>query len=113
MPTSSNVGSKNTSFIQQEEAIPNPYITSGLVAMWDGEWNAAVGVHDPNATIWKDLSGNRNHFYLVAGNYEWADNCLFGLERTTGRLGNLKVASIGDVGTIEVVVNPGFGHDKV
>ena len=33
----------------------NPYITDGLVAMWDGEWNAGGGVHDPNATTWKDV----------------------------------------------------------
>jgi hypothetical protein len=38
----------------------NPYITDGLIAMWDGEWNAGGGVHDPNATTWVDLSGNGN-----------------------------------------------------
>lgn len=36
----------------------NPYVMDGLVAMWDGEWNAGGGVHDPNATVWMDLSGN-------------------------------------------------------
>ena len=35
----------------------NPYVTDGLVAMWDGEWNAGGGVHDPDATVWKDLVG--------------------------------------------------------
>lgn len=35
----------------------NPYITDGLIAMFDGEWNAGGGVHDPNATTWKDLVG--------------------------------------------------------
>ena len=35
----------------------NPYVTDGLIAMWDGEWNAGGGVHDPNATAWKDLVG--------------------------------------------------------
>lgn len=35
----------------------NPYVTDGLVAMWDGEWNAGGGVHDANATVWKDLVG--------------------------------------------------------
>lgn len=35
----------------------NPYVTDGLVAMWDGEWNAGGGVHDANATVWRDLSG--------------------------------------------------------
>lgn len=33
----------------------NPYVADGLVAMWDGEWNAGGGVHDPTATVWKDL----------------------------------------------------------
>ena len=36
----------------------NPYVTDGLVAMWDGEWNAGGGVHDATSTIWKDLVGN-------------------------------------------------------
>lgn len=31
------------------------YVQSGLVAMWDGIENAGWGVHDPNATTWKDL----------------------------------------------------------
>ena len=34
------------------------YVQDGLVAMWDGIENAGWGVHDPNATTWKDLSGN-------------------------------------------------------
>ena len=34
----------------------NPYVTDGLVAMWDGEWNAGGGVHDPNAMVWKNLA---------------------------------------------------------
>ena len=33
----------------------NPYVTDGLIAMWDGEWNAGGGKHDPNATRWVDL----------------------------------------------------------
>ena len=36
----------------------NPYVTDGLVAMWDGEWNAGGGTHDDTATTWKDLIGN-------------------------------------------------------
>jgi hypothetical protein len=45
----------------------NPYITDGLVAMWDGEWNAGGGVHDANATVWKDLSGTGNDLKLMNG----------------------------------------------
>jgi len=44
----------------------NPYVTDGLVAMWDGEWNAGGGIHDPNATVWKDLVGSCD-FTLVGG----------------------------------------------
>lgn len=34
------------------------YSQDGLIAMWDGIENAGWGVHDPNATVWKDLTGN-------------------------------------------------------
>ena len=44
----------------------NPYVTDGLVAMWDGEWNAGGGIHDPNATVWKDCVGD-NDLVPVAG----------------------------------------------
>ena len=42
------------------------YVQDGLVAMWDGIENAGLGVHDPNATTWKDLSGN-GHDLLLSG----------------------------------------------
>lgn len=35
----------------------NPYVTDGLIAMWDGEWNAGGGVHN-NAGGMVDISGN-------------------------------------------------------
>lgn len=35
----------------------NPYVTDGLVAMWDGEWNAGCGVHDSSAEKWTNLVG--------------------------------------------------------
>lgn len=37
----------------------NPYVTDGLVAHFDGIWNADLGRHDLTATEWTDLvSGN-------------------------------------------------------
>ena len=33
----------------------NPYITDGLVAMWDGEWNVGGGVHSDTLTSWNDI----------------------------------------------------------
>ena len=32
------------------------YVQDGLIAMWDGIENAGWGVHDPNATVWKELN---------------------------------------------------------
>lgn len=49
------------------------YVQDGLVAMWDGEWNAGGGVHDPNATTWKDLSGN-GYDLTPNGNIVWQSN---------------------------------------
>lgn len=36
------------------------YVQDGLVAMWDGIENAGWGVHDPNATTWKNLAGEND-----------------------------------------------------
>lgn len=36
----------------------NPYVTDGLIAMWDGIWNTSFNNHDQNATTWIDLVGN-------------------------------------------------------
>jgi hypothetical protein len=52
----------------------NPYVTDGLVAMWDGEWNAGGGVHDPNATTWVDLAGNYDG--TVGANVEVLSDCM-------------------------------------
>lgn len=53
----------------------NPYVTDGLIAMWDGEWNAGGGVHDASAATWKDLIGNCD---LIKNPYAtWTDDSLF------------------------------------
>lgn len=46
----------------------NPYVTHGLVGMWDGEWNAGPGRHDAGATGLADLSGSVR--------FEGADDCI-------------------------------------
>ena len=33
------------------------YVQDGLIVQWDGIDNAGTGVHDPNATTWKNLAG--------------------------------------------------------
>lgn len=49
----------------------NPYVTDGLVAYWDGEWNAGGGVHDESTTDWYDLTGNGHK--LHAPSPIWGD----------------------------------------
>lgn len=48
----------------------NPYVTDGLIAMWDGEWNAGPGMHDGTITDWFDLTGNEHK--LHAPSPSWA-----------------------------------------
>ena len=43
------------------------YVQDGLVAMWDGIENAGWGVHDANATVWKDLVGGLGDLTLSGG----------------------------------------------
>lgn len=52
----------------------NPYVTDGLVAMWDGEWNVRGGEHDPNATTWKDLAGGEGDMAIPSNLKVGADS---------------------------------------
>ena len=54
----------------------NPYVADGLVAMWDGEWNAGGGVHDAAATVWKDVSGNGYDLPLSAASVSLGENTM-------------------------------------
>ena len=54
------------------------YIQDGLVAMWDGIENAGWGLHDPNATVWKDLVGGSEDSIVgtIGTHYKWDSNSL-------------------------------------
>lgn len=50
------------------------YVQSGLIAHWDAIDNVGTGVHDANATTWKDLTGLHADMVfpngtLIGGNY--------------------------------------------
>lgn len=47
------------------------YVQKNLVMHLDGIDNQGTGVHVPDATSWKDLSGNGFDMTLTAGNCEW------------------------------------------
>ena len=62
------------------------YVQDGLVAMWDGIENAGWGVHDPNATVWKELISGTDCAIVgdLSTNYEWANNSLVRITETRG-----------------------------
>ena len=77
----------------------NPYITDGLVAMWDGEWNVGGGnSYDPSATTWKDISGNGHDVSVTS--FSWGDDHSLeipiggGTVVPSGMLPNVSVATI-------------------
>ena len=49
------LGAKGTSTEASNSTEWCPYVTCGLIAMWDGEWNVAPGVHDNYTETWKNL----------------------------------------------------------
>lgn len=53
----------------------NSYVKDGLIAMWDGVENAGWGTHDPNATVWKDLTGTQD---AIISNGSFSDNGFIG-----------------------------------
>ena len=72
----------------------NPYVTDGLIAMWDGEWNVGGGMHDMTATVWKNLVGN-GYDLDIYGSVE--PNCV----RTTNTSAAGMSGTISGISTIE------------
>ena len=71
------LGARNGAWAKSGGGVPtaSDYVQDGLIAMWDGIENAGLGVHDPSATVWKDLSG---HGYDLScfNSYEWLDSAV-------------------------------------
>ena len=40
------------------------YVQNSLIAMWDGEWNVSVGVHDPNAQYPNEIVSNSSQLLV-------------------------------------------------
>ena len=54
----------------------NPYVTEGLVAMWDGEWNAGGGVHSEvkRCIDITGLNGEVENYYSQESDSFWLRN---------------------------------------
>ena len=84
---------------------PDDYVQDGLIAMWDGEWNAGRGVHDDAATIWKDLIGSRDLTMLdmTTSSRCWEKNCAY---TDYGNLTRYSSTAIAEARAIECVYMP-------
>ena len=79
------------------------YVQDGLVAMWDGIENAGWGVHDPNATVWKNLVGTEDMEFNQSFEYDiYNDSVLFRDDNRPGRraISQMSIAMTNDM-TIE------------
>ena len=74
-PLRSTLGAKGTQYAIAENGMKNPYVTDGLINMWDGEWNVGLGAHDENAAEWKDLITGTNN-WLISEHGSWEEKGL-------------------------------------
>lgn len=74
-PVRSLVAARNTINDSSEKVqyTAADYIQDGLIVMWDGIENAGWGVHDNNATVWKNLLGDTGYDFPNCAS--WLDNC--------------------------------------
>ena len=54
----SALGSRGIVSCEEAGDWQNPYVTEGLIAQWDGEWNGGIGRHKDDTNVWVDLAGN-------------------------------------------------------
>ena len=79
-------GADGTKYVSSTGGWENPYVKNGLVAMWDGEWNADGGKHDSEFNGLKDLSGNKQDISsasIYSGVLEIGDDWFCGSEDST------------------------------
>lgn len=67
----------------------NPYITDGLIAMWDGEWNDGCGVHDAAATTWLDIVGGK--ILTLNGSAVFGENYMGTTDDVSGAIGDFNL----------------------
>ena len=66
-PTRSSVGGRGFSLVEDPNPpTPLPYVTDGLVSMWDGIWNAGVG-HTDSHNRMVELCGNCGDMEVISG----------------------------------------------
>ena len=61
---------KGTGEFDWDEIVENPYVTDGLISMWDAEWNCVLGLHSMDTTKWNDIVSGYN-LELASGTPTW------------------------------------------
>ena len=109
-PVKSVLSARHLAFGGEETTIwENPYVTNGLVAMWDGEWNVSGGRHSASSSIWVDIVGGVELRVVrgtwTANGFSWIPNNQSQAISTTIPDGLKDVISSNYV-TVEAVVVP-------
>lgn len=67
---------KNIFFwVQKAGGWTNPYVTDGLIAQYDGEWNAGGGIHNASAPTWKNLGSlGSTYDFTTLDQCSWKSN---------------------------------------
>lgn len=84
------------------------YIQDGLVAMWDGIENAGWGVHDANATVWRDLIGSLD--ITIPSSATIADKYLKMTSGSTSSVNTFTIDTTSDY-AVELVFAAGDSHE--
>jgi hypothetical protein len=66
------LASVQCSFVAIGGTLSSGYVTDGLVVHWDAVDNVGTGVHNPNATIWKNLGSGGPAYDLTIYHGVWA-----------------------------------------
>ena len=109
----SNISSSHIRYSSSDRGESNPYITDGLVGMYDGIWNVGIGQHDENSIVWYDLVGE-NHLSVDSTYGVFSSGCKFSIVDC----GNEGYAAIGNAAppfeTMEVVLKfyDGYGQKE-
>ena len=90
-PTRGLVSAKHAALSSTEEAWVNPYVTTGLVAMWDGEWNYKNGKHISSIEGgWTDCVGNYNLSIPINGLWSFS-NISLDLKKRHANQGEVRI----------------------
>ena len=95
---------KGDTLVYGGEEVTIPYIEEGLTNYWDGIWNANLGTHNSEATVWKDLVGGND--MTLQGNVGFTTNALSVSERKVASKATMQGIDFADTNvTLEIVCN--------